>query len=236
MKSKGSLNIQLDKKNSISQEDLKYLAKPLGIFLLVVFILIFSSIFGYNKIVDVNKRLKNAKRQKTVLGQNVAILSEVDEEVTNQNFIEVALPSDHAAVYFISQARRVAYENSLVISNIKTGISVKQGNGLLKASVSFDVEGSADGATQFLDQIVMSLPLTKIDKVKTTLAGGTARSSITVNVFSAELPEKIPSINTAIKSLTNEEKETLIELVDYQLPLFIKPEASEPTQRDNPFQ
>ena len=58
---------------------------------------------------------------------------------------------------------------------------------------------------------------------------------LTFDVYSSLLPEKIPSLTSPIVSLTAAEKNTLLELVKYTLPKFVKPEAQTPTVRENPF-
>jgi hypothetical protein len=225
------------KKEKLSQTDLKFLAKPFGFFALSLVVLISVLSFGIKQIRQTNDKLGDAKKLKSILTQNVNTLSSVDEEIAEQqSFIEVVLPESNSQLFFISQARKMAYEKQVFITNIKTGMSTEADNGLSKASVSFDLEGPVDSISDYIDEIKMTLPLISVEKVETTMANDLARSSITVNVYSAELPKKIPSLTSAVASFTAEEKELLVGLLDYTLPTFLKPEPTEPTQRDNPFQ
>lgn len=227
----------MKKQNSITMNDLKFLAKPIGFAALSLLVVAVVFLVGVGQVKAINNKVKTSKRLQTILSGNVTVLQWVDTEIGSQqqNFIEVALPTSNTPIYFISQIKSLAGANGLFISNIRTGIGSDQGGGVLKAGVSFDVEGSVDAIALFVNGLMKVLPIGNLNKVKTVISGGTARSSLTIDVYSSKLPEKIPSLTSPITSLTAEEKNTLLELVNYTLPNFIKPQAQTPIQRDNPF-
>lgn len=226
----------MKKENNITTNDLKFLAKPIGFFSLSLVVLGAVSFVGINQLRDINQKIKASKKLQNTLTQNVEILREVEVEIgSQQDFIEVALPIGNTSVYFISQIKSLALENGLFISNIRTGVSSDQGGGIFRAGVTFDVEGSVDAITLFVNRLTKILPIGNVNEVRTVMSGGIGRSSLTVDVYSSELPNQIPSLTSPIESLTAEEKDTLLELIGYTLPQFTKPEAQTPIVRENPF-
>ena len=233
---KQQLQKTANKPNSLSKNDFKYVAKPLAFLIISLVVVGVVVSVGTRQVKAINNKINTAEKLQNILTQNVKTLSSVDDEIgSQQDFIEIALPVSNAAVYFISQIKSLALDNSLIISNIRTGISSDQGSEIYKAGVSFDIEGSVDSIIVFTNSLAKVLPIGNLNKVKTVLSGGIARSSLTVDVYSSLLPEKIPSLTSPIVSLTTAEKSTLLELVNFILPKFIKPEAQTPTVRENPF-
>lgn len=221
---------------NVTTQDLKYLGKPLAMLSAVILVFVLTLTVGLRQIKTVDKKLKDANKLKVTLTQNINTLRTVDSEIgTNQNFLEVALPTDNPSLYFISQIRGLAIENSLFLSNIRTSVTVADSKGLSRSNVSFDVEGPSGSITEFINDIGKVLPIGLITKVETSVSGDLVRSSIGVSVFSSKDPDKVPALTTPVSALTAEERQQLIELVGLRLPIFIKPEPSQPQARSDPF-
>lgn len=57
-----------------------------------------------------------------------------------------------------------------------------------------------------------------------------------MNVYSTDLPKTIPSLSTAVNTLTDEEIKLLTELSKFTLPVFVEPKATEVTvTKEDPF-
>lgn len=224
------------KKNKINiNREIKYLAKPVSIFTLVLFLVILTFTIGIGQIKKVNDKRKTAGNLQATLSKNLSTLRSATLDLQKgQNFIDVVLPASNSPLYFINQIRTQVDSRQLILTNIRTGSTIEEGS-LSKSGVSFDVEGPVDQISSFIDDLSLVLPLSNIDKVKTSFSGDLAKSSLTINVYSSEMPKKIPPITSPITELTSEEKEILTELTGYTLPNFVKPKATTPTTREDPF-
>jgi len=74
----------------------------------------------------------------------------------------------------------------------------------------------------------------KVDKVKID-ASLIPHATISINVFSADLPKTIPAVSSATNELTADEINILKELATYNMPTFIEPKANTEEQREDPF-
>lgn len=225
------------KKNiSLSGQDLKFLSKPFAILLLTIAFLFVIVSVGYKQITQINDKIKSAKQTKNLLTQNLTILDSVaDIQGINDNFLEIAIPEKNASLFFVSLIKLLASEEGLSVANLEASAGSEATGGISRSSISFDVEGSIDGVESFIDKINSSLPVSSISTVDTTLSGDFVRATLAISVFSAALPEKIPAITAPVNDLTQDEKQLLQSLGDYNVPSFSNPAVSVGGGRENPF-
>lgn len=207
---------------------LNFIIKPLSVFLIVALLFLFTLVFAIQKINDIRTKISDGKKIESSLNNKISTLQTVDKKIAqNITFVDMALPSKSSALYAINQVKVKASQNNVVVSNLRSG------NADL---VSFDVDGNILNIFSFLESFSTSLPIMNITKTKINLVGETSKATVSLNVYSTELPQKIPSVTTPINSLTPEEESLLLELSKYDLPQFIEPKPSEETNlREDPF-
>ena len=75
----------------------------------------------------------------------------------------------------------------------------------------------------------------KVGKLKMSDNSGMVRANVTTSSFWAELPEKLPSLTTPVTTLTKDEQEILLGVLDRKLPVFSEFLTPETTSRTDPF-
>lgn len=204
--------------------EINFLIKPLAILSAIVLLLILVVVVGMNNVNKVRAQISSNKTIESQLGQKVLALETVTINLPGDvSFLDIVLPSRGAVLYGLSQIKIQAANNQLLLSGIKTGNVVPESNGLMKSSISFEVEGDEQAIYNFLAAFSNVLPLMTVDKVNFTSLAGAARAGVTLNIYSADLPKKIPSLTGAVKELTTQDINLLRELSSYQLPSFVEP-------------
>ena len=75
-----------------------------------------------------------------------------------------------------------------------------------------------------------------LDKVKMDMTDNVTHAAVTVSVYSADLPQKIPSVEESIDDFSEDEINTLRSIAGYELPEFFEPTPTESEARPNPFE
>ena len=106
-----------------------------------------------------------------------------------------------------------------------------------KMSVSFGVEGQGVSAYNFISRLGSSFPLNRITKTQVENTGDTQRFSINLEIYYAESPTKLPSIDSPITELDSQDQEILRMLAEYEVPpsLTIDNLAPSDAGRPDPF-
>lgn len=220
-----------------TKSEINFLIKPGGILLAIILLLVVTVAIGINQISELRTKIvANQKIQKT-LEQKVSTLQTVSDILSGDvTFLDIVLPSKGGVLYGLSQVKNLALNYQIGISSIKAGLSVPEGNGIYKNSISFEVEGEEQNIYNFLLAFGKVLPLMNVDKVSLNKSQGLTQASISVAVYSAELPKNISAVTEAVKDLTTQEKDLLEEISTYTLPQFIEPYASKnESTRTDPF-
>lgn len=216
--------------------DLKYLAKPLSIAGAIVFLFVFLLYFGLNKINALLLKNNEVKQKQALLNQKITVLNSVDQTLSGDiTFLDVALPRKTAAMYGLAQIKNQALLFELLALNIRTSSLTSGTNDVSRATISFEVEGSEQNIYNYLKSFAKLLPLMKINKVGINKSGESVRATVSVSVFSAELPKKIPSVTESVIDFTKEEISTLKSLAEFTLPQFIEPKPTEEFPKEDPF-
>lgn len=216
--------------------ELKYIIKPgaLLLTLIVMFILVIT--LGYKQISLLYLSTGEIKENERLLSLKLDILQTVDEVLADDiSFIDIALPSRGSVLYGISQVKKLALTKNVLVSNLKTSAQALEENGISKIPITFSVEGSEGDIYSFLSTFYSALPLMNLEKVKIDKTEGVAIAAVTVSVYSAALPEKIPALAEGVDGFTNEDIQMLNRLSDFTRPDFFDPRPSEGSTRDDPF-
>lgn len=204
--------------------EINFLIKPLSILAVVVLLLILVVIYGLNSVNKIRLEIDADKSVEASLTQKVLALETVTTNLPGDvSFLDIVLPSRGGVLYGLNQIKIQAVNNQLLLTGIKTGNVIPESNGLMKSAISFEVEGDEQSIYNFLAAFSNVLPLMTVEKANFTTAAGAARAGVTLNIYSAELPKKIPSLTGAVKELTSQDITLLRELSGYQLPSFVEP-------------
>lgn len=228
------LNPKIDIK---SKSEISFVIKPLIILIAIVTTAILVVFFGFKFITDVQLRITENKAVEASLAQKVLALETVNRVLPEGiNFLDTVLPSRGAVLYGLSQVKRQAVNHNIIISNLKTGSALADSTGVVKYSIIFETESQEEDLYNFLHSFKKTLPIMNIDKVGFNNVSGLIRGSVTLYVYSADMPTTIPSLSGAVQELTAQEINLLNELATYSLPQFSEPSKSNtPSQRTNPF-
>lgn len=220
-----------------TKSQLNFIAKPATILLVVIILIILVTSYGFNQIVKVRTKITAGNKTEATLKQKVQTLQTVSEILPGDvTFLDVVLPSKGSVLYGLSQIKHQALSGDIAISSLKTGNSIPESDGVFKTSISFDAEGGEQNVYLFLNSFSKLLPLMSVDKVSINKSGDLVRASVSVSVFSSELPKKIPALTESVKELSKDEIRILTELATYGMPQFVEPEVenSSPKKAD-PF-
>jgi hypothetical protein len=222
--------------NQSINSEFKFIAKPMAILsiLVVLFITVFA--VGIQKVNDLRSRISSNTNLISSLNNKVSVLERIPEILSGDiTFLDIALPSRGAVLYGLSQVKNQAIINEVVVTNLKTGSNTPESGGVSKTSIVFDVEGQADKVYNFLSTFSKALPLMNVDRARITKSGDLVSATVTIYVYTADLPEKIQSVTASTKELTTEELEAISEISVYSLPLFKEPKVFESEARIDPF-
>lgn len=222
----------------MNNKELKYLIKPISIVLALITLIVTVSYIGYSQISLVYAKVSDLKDTQEKLVAKLNILESVESALSeNITFIDVALPSKSSIIYGLAQVKKLASENSVVVSNLKAGSAILEDNGISKYSINFEAEGFDADIQKFLLSFYKALPIMNIDKVKIDKSGDIARSTVSLYIYFADLPEKIPAVTESVNGLSSEDIKMIEELSTYTLPDFFdpKPGQNQTEARNNPF-
>lgn len=223
--------------NTNLKGEIEFLIKPLAIFVLIIALFVTVLVLGIKQISSIGEKNDGLKRSVSSLEQKVATLEEVEQVLAGDNtFLDIVLPGKGAVLYGLSQIKNQAVQNNVSISSIKTGNEIKVNGDISKNAIGFEVEGEEANVYLFLQSFSKILPLMNVDKVSLVRSESIARATVSLSVYSAELPKRIPAVTEAVKDLTPSEVDLLKEISQYSLPLFIEPVPDTgQTVKENPF-
>lgn len=180
-------------------------------------------------------KLSTQLKKEETLRQKSEILRNLDSNIANQvDITSFALPAQNSAFAVSAQLKRLAAENSVIVTNLRIGAEAKEGV-ISSTDIGFDAEGAMPSVLAFLEGIGKAAPITLIDKIQINQAGGSARATVKTKVFWSELPKTLPAISEPLSDLTNEEKEILVKIVGLTPPDFVLLEPEAPRENVNPF-
>jgi hypothetical protein len=209
-----------------TKSQFNFLIKPVSILAVIILLFVLVISFGVNQITSVKTKIAAGNKSETTLKQKAQTLETVAEILPGDvTFLDVVLPSKGSVLYGLSQIKSQALINNIVLSSLKTGTSIPESDGVYKTSISFDAEGEEQTIYLFLNSFSKLLPLMNVDKVSINKSDELARASVSISVFSSELPKKIPALTESVKELTKDEIKTLTELSTYGMPQFVEPEV-----------
>lgn len=205
---------------------------------LIIVIVLFLVVgnFGIGKIVDLQTQVSSGQNNLNVLKNKLSILQNISSDVLASGDISLAaVPEDNPSLAVVSQIRTISSQNTLSVSNIKTGGEVQDSSGLSRVDISFEVEGARVQVFTFLDAIEKIAPITLIDKVKISEVSGVDRAQVNVKSYWSNLPSTIPALTESVSDLTESEKTVLTDINGLTLPAFVSLSPSVTPGKTDPF-
>lgn len=220
-----------------TKSEFNFLIKPLAILFTVIGLIILIVTFGIKQINSLKSKLDSAQKNQRLLEQKVDTLESVGQVLSGDvTFLDIVLPNKGAVLYGLSQIKNQALNFGVALSGLKTGGVIPESSGVYKTSISFDAEGDEQNIHLFLQSFSRVLPLMNVDKVSLNKTNTLTSASVSVSVFSSDLPKKIPAVTEAVNDFTREETDLLKEISSFTLPQFVEPSALQlESQKANPF-
>lgn len=217
-------------------DNVKLVIKSIGPLVVVLFLSLIVGNFGISKVRSLRSQISQAQNNNNILTQKVDLLRNVSGSLSGSpDIATIAVPDSNPSLVVISQLKLIAGENSVVVSNIKTGAETKDKSGLSSVAISFDAEGPREQIIAFLNTLSGSAPIIKVDKLKLTENSGITKAGTTVDAFWADLPKTLPALDNPIADLTSDEKSTLAKITQLNLPIFNQVNAATESAKSNPF-
>ena len=200
-----------------------------------ILLFVFAAKTGIAKISEQRKGLSEARKTQGILQQKENILRQIEAAVPLQvDILANVLPEKNPALIMISQIKNLAAVSGTTITTFKIGAQNDSGD-ISFVDLNFDLEGGLREIVSFMNSIKALAPLSTINKAKINQAGGIASANVTIKVYFAGYPTKLPSLTEAASDLTEEEKSLLGTFSTLTLPTFTTLTPQEPVSRENPF-
>lgn len=201
-------------------------------------VLLFSLVMkiGVTKISEQRKTISESTATQGVLQQKESFLREVETEVSD--FVDAsanAIPEKNPALTMIAQLKNLAVVQGLTLTSFKVG-SDSLTSGVSSVEVTFGVDGTTTNVLSFIQALSTAAPISSIEKAKVNTVGGIASANVSLKVYFAEYPTKLPALTEPISTLSAEERTLLDTLSALTLPSFTKLNPQEPGIRGNPFE
>lgn len=234
-KKNNNLNISLDK---IKISDLRPMARPAGYLLGIIIISGIAYRVLAGQIESMSSKVAAAQKVSNTLQEKVEVLSEFRSILSDStvNSLNAALPETNSALLMLSQIKELSLKHSLLFSNLNVGTPIEDDSGLFKVELEFDLDGQIEQIIPFLRELKFFAPVNNIREVEFVSGAEASRSTVSIVVYFAEYPSKIPAITDPIINLTASEVETLRVLEGLIIPNFVDLDPSVPGVRANPFE
>lgn len=225
-------------KEGINKADLQVLIVP-GLFLVgVVAVLLVGGSIVYVKIQEARDRIDALSLEKEALSSKLNILRQYNSDVygSTSDDIARAFPSDNPVVGVISIIRRKAQSAGIALTSFSSRPTIQNDNEskLAKAEVTVVLNGNPADIVNMLKGISDIAPVVRVESVKSMKDSDTALE-VTVSVYWATFPDKIPAVTAPVVDLTADEKEILTKLSALEKVEDVKIPPQLPSDRIDPF-
>jgi len=206
--------------------------------LLAALVLIFAIGFkvGLGQVGRRRADLALLRKNKEILTAKRDLLTSIAPQVASQaGLVTAALPGRNPALLVISQIKKLAVANGVVLTGIKVGLSGEAKSRAAAVGVSMDMIGPVASVLDLVSGIKKIAPISRIDKVELNLTGMDTTSSLEVKSYWASFPTRLPALTEPVAGLTKAEENLLETLADLTLPALVTLAPSSPVENPNPF-
>ncbi|EKD62648.1 MAG: hypothetical protein ACD_52C00102G0005 [uncultured bacterium] len=234
------LKSALESSNTLTARDMKTLLYPLVAFLLVLLIAGIALNTLWSKISTTRAQLAVSQKENTTLKQKAEVLQQKENEssLLESGKLTFALPLRSSSIYVLSQVKRKAADNMVVIEEISVSEPRVQAE-ISQSVTSLKVTGTLESILTFIDSLSTVAPLVKTENVKTDendSSSDAVVATLSLTSYYSSYPEKIPALTQAISSLSPEEEQVISDIAGLEMPTIpqnLDPDL--PNNRNDPF-
>jgi hypothetical protein len=224
------------KKKAFIPQKMRIMLLPLALLLAMITLSIIVFKVGVAKISTQRAELQKATKNETILTQKQQVLQTLEDNILSYTDTAiVAMPDKNSSLIALSQLKTLAERNALSLSEIKIGSKTSDKSGTFKTTILFEVEGALFQVLNYLISTKSFAPLSVVNRVDITQAGGVIRASVSLTVFWVPLPTKLPAISEPVTELSANEINLITELSSLEQPLFTQISPAAPSARIDPF-
>ncbi len=223
-------------KKSLVKPNIKSLGIP---FLYLIFSIMFLIVFfkiGLSQINNQRKILADEQSSNKILQQKEFLLRNFQTGI--EEFVDAsanAIPEKNPVLVMVSQLKNLSAIQGVTLTSFKVGTE-SQHEGISAVELSVGVEGTPSTLFNFLQTLSQVSPISLIDKVKINTVAGAATGNISIKVFFAPFPQRLPALTEPIVEFSDQENKLLEELSSLSPPLFSNLNPQSPAAREDPFQ
>lgn len=224
-------------KEKLFGPNVKVLALPVGLIVVLFVLFIYALKTGYSQISTRVNNLRDSEKQEQILEERVEILREIQDGILAQSDISIiAVPNKNPALWVLSQLKNTASENSLTLLNTRIRNEDNVDETLKKMNLEFSAEGEILSIMSFVKSVEKFAPVTRVEAISiVNTQEGSVTASIGTTIFWGELPTKIPPLTEPIKRLSAKENELFAVVDKLRRPTFTVLTPIEPSLRETPF-
>jgi len=224
---------------SITQKQ-KPLIVPSLILVFLTIALLVTLVFFIRKIVNSRSQLASLRSELELLEDRYTTLENTKPDLSSSeaNQVALALPSSNSSLLVISQIRRLASDNNIIVDNLGLSVNPPDPLAMQSANISFSATGPYSDLKNFLEKLASSLPLVNLSSLKLNSKTDLADAKISLATFWSSYPETLPSLTQPIANLTSSERELLSKISAYEKPQIEDVDSltpSEKSDRQDPF-
>ena len=223
-------------KKSFLGPNVNTIAMPFIYLAASVLLFVFVLRIGVSKISQQRKNIGEETGTQRILQQKESLLREVESDVSG--FVDAssnAVPEKSPALAMVSQLKNLALVQGLVLTSFKIG-SESQSPGTSYVELTFGVDGTTPNVLGFMQSLTTVAPVSTVEKAKINTSVGVVSANVSLRVYFAPFPTKLPPLTEPLTQLNDEEKSLLDTLSSLSLPAFVKLAPQEPGARANPFE
>lgn len=201
----------LSKSNFSLDKNKPFLILFVGIVLLLVLIYATGGRI-YSGIVKTLSDTKQTEKDVSLLSTKIASLQSLKLDLNSQDVksINISFPDEDSSLFLFSQLKTLANENGVILKEISFNPPAVISSDISKSNISFKIDGEKTSVESFISAIPKIAPLSGLGAMNfsTTLnSDGLFEISASVETYSSPLPETLPSEESGIKVLTDDEKQ-----------------------------
>jgi hypothetical protein len=224
------------KKKAFIPQKMRVMLLPLALLLAMITLSIIVFKVGVAKISTQRAEFQKATKNETILTQKQQVLQTLEDNILSYtDTVIIAMPDKNSSLMALSQLKTLAERNAISLSEIKIGSKTSDKSGTFKTTILFEIEGALFRVLDYLIATKSFAPLSVVDRVDITQAGGVIRASVSLTVFWVPLPTKLPAISEPVTELSANEINLITELSSLEQPLFTQISPAAPSARIDPF-
>lgn len=189
--------------------------------LISIFLFVIVGKVGIGRVSALREEIADGEKERKTLTEKLNTLRTLGGELGSNSVASTyALPESNPVLAAMSQLKLAAAQNVISMSSLKSGAGAKGNGGISSVDISFEAVGPKEGILAFVNGLTKVAPIMQLNKLKLSETGGQTRAAISIRAYFAELPTKIPAVDSPVKLLTADEEETLMTVTALTPPQF----------------